>query len=215
MKKLAHFLLTGMLPRSPIFTTAEVADACGVSVSVASRDLALMAAEGAVTKVRRGLWALTGHPDFSPHAVVPYLFAGEGQAYVSLLSALNLTGMIEQVPRRVQLVSVMRRADLQTPVAVYEIHTVAAPLYGGFKPYGSLARFDLATPEKALFDTLYLSAQKGRRFRHLPELTIPPDFSGTELAEWVDRIQNVLLRRAVQHRWELLAAGQTGAAPNA
>jgi len=211
---LAHFLLTDMLPRSPIFTTAEVADACGVSISVASRDLAQMAAAGTVTKVRRGLWALTGHPDFSPHAVVPYLFAGEGQAYVSLLSALNLIGMIEQVPRRVQVVSAMRRADLQTPVAAYEIHTVAAPLYGGFKPYGSLAQFDLATPEKALFDTLYLSAQRGRRFRHLPELTIPRDFSEAELAEWIDRIQNVLLQRAVRHRWELLAVSQTGATPH-
>lgn len=215
MKKLAHFLLTEMLPRSPIFTTAEVADACSVSVPVASRDLALMAAEGTVTRVRRGIWALTGHPDFSPHAVVPFLFTGEGQAYVSLLSALNLTGMIEQVPRRVQLVSATRRADLHTSVAVYEIHTVAAPLYGGFKPYGKLDQFDLATPEKALFDTLYLSAQKGRRFRHLPELTIPPDFSDAEVTRWVDRIQNVLLRRCVMHRWELLAASrQTGSTPH-
>jgi predicted transcriptional regulator of viral defense system len=205
MKKVASAILTEQVPRSPIFTTADAARTAGVSNQGASRSLAGMADAGMITRVRRGLWAITGHPDFSPYAVVPHLVSDDDAAYVSLLSALNLHGMIEQFPRRVQVISTARRPDLETPVGTFEFHRLATPLYGGFAPYGTLRQFDLATPEKALFDLLYLSAQKGRRFVHLPELTTSSDFSTAEVEKWIERIENVLLRQAVRKRWESLA----------
>jgi hypothetical protein len=82
---------------------------------------------------------------------------------------------------------------------------MAEPLIGGFEPYGTLQQFDLATPEKALFDVLYLSAQKGRRFAHLPELTLPDGFTASAVDGWIARIGNVLLRGAVRERWADLA----------
>jgi len=207
MNKVAGAVLREQMPRSPIFTTADAARAAGAANQDASRSLARMADEGLVTQVRQGLWALTGHPDFSPYAVVPYLVPDDAEAYVSLLSALNLHGMIEQFPRRVQVVTTARRADLETPVGSFEFHQMAAPLIGGFAPHGTLRQFDLAMPEKALFDLLYLSAQKGRRFAHLPELTLPESFSAKQVDEWIERIGNALLRRAVRERWERLAEG--------
>ena len=204
MKKVARAILAEQLPRSPLFTTEEAARLADVTNQEASRSLSGLADEGAVTRVRRGLWALTGHPDFSPFAVVPHLVSEGQEAYVSLLSALNLHGMIEQVPRRIQVVATARRADLETPVGTFEFHRVAEPLFGGFEPHGSLRQFDLATPEKALFDILYLSAQKGRRFGHLPELTLPGDFSRDAVEGWIERIENVLLRRAIEDRWREL-----------
>lgn len=205
MSRIVRAILSKQLPRSPIFTTSEAAKTAGVSSQEASRSLGRLASEGGLTRVRRGLWALTTHPDFSPFAVVPHLVSDDDAAYVSLLSALNLHGMIEQVPRRVQIISTARRANLETPVATFEFHQIADPLFGGFAPYGTLRQFDLATPEKALFDTLYLSMQKGNRFTHWPELEFPATFSTKKLLAWLDRIQNVLLRQAVQARWEQVA----------
>jgi predicted transcriptional regulator of viral defense system len=204
MNKVAGAILREQLPRSPIFTTADAARAAGVAVQDASRSLSRMAEDGLVTAVRQGLWALTGHPDFSPYAVVPRLVPDDAEAYVSLLSALNLHGMIEQFPRRIQVVTTARRTDLETPVGSFEFHRMAGPLISGFAPYGTLRQFDLATPEKALFDLLYLSAQKGRRFGHLPELTLPDGFAASEVDGWIERIGNVLLRGAVRERWEAL-----------
>jgi predicted transcriptional regulator of viral defense system len=66
-------------PLEPVFTTAEVAERAGVALSNASRDLSELAKAGMVVRVRRGLWAVEVHPDFSTYAVVPHLFAkGQG-----------------------------------------------------------------------------------------------------------------------------------------
>lgn len=205
MNTVASAILRDLMPRSPIFTTSDAARTAGVTNQDASRSLAGMADAGMITRVRRGLWAFTGHPDFSPYAVVPHLVSDDDAAYVSLLSALNLHGMIEQFPRRVQVISTARRPNLETPVGTFEFHRLATPLFGGYEPYGALRQFDFATPEKALFDLLYLSAQKGRRFGHLPELTTSSGFRTADVEEWIERIENVLLREAVRKRWEILA----------
>jgi predicted transcriptional regulator of viral defense system len=75
-----------------------------------------------VTRIKRGLWAVTRHPDFSPFALVPYLFAHGQKGYVSLLTALNLHGMIEQIPRSIQIATT-QRPRLKTPVATFEVNS--------------------------------------------------------------------------------------------
>jgi predicted transcriptional regulator of viral defense system len=190
-----------ILPVSPVFTTAEVAHAAGVQVSNASRDLAHLEDDGMIVRIRRGLWGVPHHPDFSPYAVVPHLFSGGETGYVSLLSALNLHGMIEQIPRTVQVVTTRQRADLETPVARYEFHKIQADLFGGFGPYRGMGSFDIATPAKAFVDVLYLSMRKGQRFAHLPEVEFTEAFSWAEMRHWVNRIDLAPLRAAVRERW--------------
>ena len=120
MKKVVQIVWSELLPLSPVFTTREVARRAGVALSNASRDLAELEKNGMLVRVRRGLWAVLGHPDFSPYAVVPHLFAEQPSGYVSLLSALNLHGMMEQIPRVVQIATTVQRPKLQTPVGAYE-----------------------------------------------------------------------------------------------
>ncbi len=132
----------------------------------------------------------------SPHWLLP---GDEG--YVSLLSALNLHGMIEQIPRVVHVVAARQRRSLVTSVAKYEFHQVQPDLFDGFGPYRHTGNFDIATPTKALFDTLYLSVRKGQRFAHLPELELPDAFSSDEMDEWIGRIAMDSLQRAVCDRW--------------
>jgi predicted transcriptional regulator of viral defense system len=206
MKKVAQVIWNELLPVSPVFTTAEVAERAGVALSNASRDLVELQQSGMLVRVRRGLWAVQGHPDFSPYAVVPHLFADRPGGYVSLLSALNLHGMMEQIPRVVHVVTTGQRPRLRTRVGTYEFYRIAPKLFGGYGLYRRTGSFDIATPEKALFDTLYFSARRGRRFAALPELEVLGSFSPSEIEHWIERIDHPPLRTAVRDRWADVAS---------
>lgn len=201
MKYVGEFLWKSVLPLSPVFTTAELADAAEMHQSNASRDLSILAGRGLITRIKRGLWADTRHPDFSPYVVVPYLFKDGDAGYVSLLSAMNLHGMIDQIPRVIQIVTRRQRADLKTPVGIYEFHVLNPNLFGGHEPYNQLGTFDIASPAKALFDALYLSARRKRRFAYLPEVELVSDFSEEEMQSWIQRIDHPPLRIGVDARW--------------
>ena len=213
MRQAAITIWNELMPRSPVFTTAEVAESGSMALASASRGLAKLEEERMVTRVRRGLWAITTHPDFSPYAVVPHLFRDGEEGYVSLLSALNLHGMIEQIPPVVQVVTTTQRARLKTPVATYEFHQIQSGLFEGFGPYRQTGNFDIATPEKALFDTMYLAARKGRRFAHLPEVELPESFSSSDVEAWIALVDHDPLRHAITTRWKSLvqSARRSGA----
>lgn len=204
MSNITKTLLDTIFPATPVFTTAEVAEAADVHLSNASTRLRKLADEGMLVRVRRGLWAMPSHPDFSPYAVVPHLFDADEAGYVSLLSALHLHGMIEQIPQVVHIMTTRQRGDLSTPVGTYEFHKIQPELYGGYEPYDRMWSFQIARPEKALFDVCYLAERKGKRFSHLPELTLPKDFDPEEFRTWVDRINYDRLRTAVRRRAENL-----------
>ena len=210
MNRVARVIWNELLPRSPVFNTAEVAERACVTLSNASRDLKDLERHGMVTHVRRGLWAVPSHPDFSPYAVIPHLFGDSQAGYVSLLSALNLQGMIEQIPRAVHVVTTLQRPALKTPVGTYVFHRIEEVLFGGFTAYRRTGSFDIATPEKAVFDTLYFSARKGRRFAALPEVELPTKFSARDVERWIGLISYALLRTAVRRRWQALSRRAAG-----
>lgn len=205
MKQAAKVIWNQLLPSSPVFSTSVVAALTGSAASNVSRDLGKLEDEGMITRIKRGVWAVVHHPDFSAYAVVPHLFKGEEAGYVSLLSALSLHGMIDQIPQVVQVMTTRQRSQLRTPVGTYEFHQMQAELFDGFGPYRGMGNFDIATPEKALFDTMYLSARKGRRFAHLPEIEMPTGLSPTEVEEWIRRVAHEPLRLAIVERWQRLA----------
>jgi predicted transcriptional regulator of viral defense system len=200
MNRIDEVVFKTLVPRSPVFTTKEVVTHAKIRLDVAARALSNLASRGLLTRVMRGMWADMRHPDFSPYAVVPHLLQGD-EGYVSLLSALNLHGMIEQIPRAIHIVVDRQRRAIATNVGRYEFHKLSRELIGGHEPYGRLGRFELATPAKALFDTLYYSARKGRRFLRLPELELPPGFRRREVDLWIGRISDRTLRDGVKERW--------------
>lgn len=205
MNKVAKVIWNELVPVSPVFTTAEVTRRAGMTLANASRELRNLEGHGVVTRVRRGLWAVPAHPDFSPYAVVPHLFSESATGYVSLLSALSLHGMIEQIPSVVHIITTSQRPPVRTPVARYAFFRIEETLFAGFTPYRRTGNFDLAMAEKAVFDTLYFSARKGRRFSHLPEVELPPGFSPREVERWIARVRHAPLRTAVERRWAELA----------
>lgn len=155
-----------------IFTTREFANRGGVSMSAAAKRLARLSKKGHLTKVTKGVWANTAHPYFHPLSCVPYLL-GKEQGYVSFLTALHLHGVISQIPKTIQIATTGRGRVLESPVGRYEFFQIKPELMTqGSEWSESRLPYLIATAEKALVDTFYLSTRKNRRFSRLPELDV-------------------------------------------
>ena len=193
--------------RTVVFTTAEVARATDTTPSLASRALSRLAKNRLLTRVVRGLWADTKNSRFSPYVVVPYLVGRDAHAegcYVSFVSALSLNGMISQIPGAIHVAVARQRRSLNTPVAQYQFHQIDRDLMDGFADGDRYGRFQLATPAKALFDTLYVASRRGRSFARLPEVDLPRSVTNAEMQRWIGRITLPMLRAAVDARWQEL-----------
>jgi predicted transcriptional regulator of viral defense system len=178
----------------PVFTTREAAALWRGAQTSASRRLGSLEEAGLVRRIQRGLWALD--PSIEPAVVAPYLTAPL-PSYVSLFSALAEHGMIEQIPRQISLASLARPRRIVTSLGVFVVHRLAPELFGGFRGTGSSGY--LATPEKALFDLVYVRAAAGSR-AFLPELTLPAHFDRAEFGRWSSRIESRRLRTLVTRR---------------
>lgn len=175
----------------PIIETREAAVRLGLSISRASQLLHSLEGSGLSRRLRRGLWAL--HSDVDPFSIPQYL-TSPLPAYVSLWSALARHGMIEQVPRQIYVASLDRTRKVVTSVGTYSIHHLAPELFDGYN--GSDENGYLATPEKALFDTVYLRTPRGGQVL-LPELELPEGFQEDKLEEWTSRVARPRLRTLV------------------
>lgn len=178
----------------PVLTSGEAAARWKASRRTTGHRLKTMEEAGLVRRLRPGLWALD--PDIRPFAVVPYLTAPY-PAYVSLWSALAHHGLIEQVPRRVSVVSLSHPRKIETAIATFDVHQLTPGLFGGYA--GSERGGYVACAEKAVFDTVYVRAAAGGR-AYFPELHLPRNFDRRELRRWADRIESPRLRTLVLRR---------------
>jgi len=189
--------------RRPVVTTREASVALGLDPSAATHALTRLAEAGLVRRLRHGLWQV-GAGTLDPLLVLPAL-TQPYPSYVSLWSALFGHGMIEQIPRSVYAVSLGRARSISTEAGEFHVHHVAPDLYGGAEGGASLLA-GTATPEKALFDTVYLlSARSGTV--SLPELELPDGFDATEEWWWVDRIPAGRLRTMVSRELDRILVG--------
>ena len=155
-----------------IFTTSDYANYSSISMPAASKRLLRLAEKKLLTRITKGLWANTSHPYFHPLACVPYLL-GKEQGYVSFLTVLHLHGLISQIPKTLQIATTGHARTLDSPVGHYEFLQIKPELMKqGTKWSDTHLPYLMATAEKALIDTLYLSTRKNRRFARLPEVDI-------------------------------------------
>jgi predicted transcriptional regulator of viral defense system len=178
----------------PIITTAEAATRWRVEEGTARRRLRSIVEAGLARRLRRGLWTLD--PEMDPFLVPPFLTAPL-PAYVSFSSALHRHGLIEQIPRQISIASLDRSRRVVTSAGAYAIHHLAPGVFGGFR--GSQAAGYLATPEKAIFDSVYIRAAAGSR-AYFPELSLPKGFDDSKAQGWVGRIESPRLRTLVDRR---------------
>lgn len=176
----------------PVLRTADVMARFNVDKSHASNLMARLAESGHAVRIKRGLWVLPDGVD--PMVLAEYL-AAPFPSYISLQSALYYHGMISQIPAVTFVISVARTRLYRTPLGTYSIHHVHPSFFFGFESVGGIK---VATPEKALFDVLYLGPAKSRLFSSLPELEFPDGFN-------FDRAEQIIERIAFQGRRTLVA----------
>lgn len=181
----------------PSLRTADAAAALELSPSGASVTLARLARAGLIKRVRNGTWWLGDGPD---PLRLPEFLTAPLPSYVSLLSALSIHGMIEQLPQVTYAVSLARTQVIKTSVGVVSVHHIDPELFGGFVTLPSAVK--VATPEKALFDLAYLSGGRSRRFAALPELELPRRFRRSELRRWLARVTSRRARTLTSRRLE-------------
>ena len=179
----------------PYLTTREAVAALRVSASSASRTLRTLSAHGLTERVRHGLWRFA---EQSPDArLVAAEVTRPYPAYISFASALAAHGAIDQIPREISLASLSRPKRVRTARGNFVVHRLAPEVFGGFEVKGDVA---VATPEKAIFDFVYVTQASGDNRQRLPELDLPASFSRRSIDGWVKRISSRRLRRPVADR---------------
>jgi len=185
----------------PIFTTFELATISGKSQSTVTQSLNYLESQGVIFKIYRGVWGEVGSDRISPYTLIPFLLPSS-RAYVSFISALHLYGIIEQIPQVITVAATSHTKIIKTSIGTYAIHRIAPWFFDGFTWYKGTENFLIAEPEKALIDSLYLSACKKNQFVYFPELQFTGSFSFRKAEEWVKRISNSRIRVNVQKKLE-------------
>ena len=184
----------------PVITTEDAALRLKASVSAATRALTRMERAGLLRKLRRGFWSLD--PDLEPLSLPEYLTAPH-PAYVSFYTALFRHGVISQIPQIIYVASSSPTRLIVTSVGTYSIHQLVPEMFAGFTTVpGTTIR--LATPEKALVDTLYLACARSHVFGRLPEVELGPKFRVREARRWAAQVPATYRRTMVQSRLEAL-----------
>ena len=185
---------------TPAVESRDVAALLQVSTSNATTILRRLAAEGMIIHLSRGRWLVNEKID---RLALPELISAPYPAYISLQSALFHHGMIEQIPSVIYAVTPARPRRLRTPLGTISYHHMPPELFRGFElSSGSDAK--IATPEKALFDLVYLAPGRSRVFSKLPELTVPGRFRWKLLKEYTARVKSPERRAFIAERLEIL-----------
>jgi predicted transcriptional regulator of viral defense system len=177
----------------PFLTTQEAALILAVSTPSATQLLRGLADRGLIGHVRHGHWSLDASPKpiaYASWVTVPL------PSYVSIHTALYQHGMIQQIPSVIYVVSLAKTQRIESRIGTYSVHQIAPTLFGGYDEQGEIR---MATPEKAVFDFLYLSRGRSNLFAGLPEVEIPPGFRSQRVTFWVERVPDKAVRARVSN----------------
>ena len=197
---LAHLRALG----KPVVTTDEAALVLRAERSAATHTLKRLATAGLLRPVRHGLWATDLNLD--PLLLPEYLTA-PFPSYLSFQSALFFHGMVSQIPTVIYVASLAQTRKVRTSLGTFSIHRVAPSFFGGYEIVKT-SGLRLATPEKALLDTLYLAPARSRLFAHLPEVELPEHFDLGRISYWVRRIPAGPRRKSVEQRLDAVLMAQ-------
>lgn len=180
----------------PTFLTKEAATLLSVSANYAAIILMRLANEHAIVHLARGRWAYDNSVD---PLLLPNVLSYPMMSYISLYSALYYHGMIDQIPSVVFAISNGKTKIFHTPLGTVSLHKIKSELFTGYETYGNHSLL-MATPEKALFDTLYLFPTKSHGFKSLTELDISHDFNPAAFEPWFNLINNKGRRALIESK---------------
>lgn len=187
---------------APIVTTSEAATTLNMSPTATVHALGRLASAGLVRSVRHGVWYV-GLGPIDTLTVLPVL-TRPYPSYMSVWSALFNHGMIDQIPRAVYAVSMGRAKKVRSAGTTFDVHHMCPALFDGYSG-ATGTRAGVATPEKALFDTVYLLASRSADMS-LPELELPDGFDAGAVWAWVELIEGRRLQTIVSRQLRQLFA---------
>lgn len=185
---------------APTFFTKEAASILGVSANHATIILSRLAKQNTIVRITRGRWAYSC--DVNP-LLLPNILASPMMAYISLYSALYHHGMIDQIPSTVFAISNGKTKLFTTPLGKISIHSINPGLFIGYETYGKNSLL-MATPEKALFDTLYLMPAKSNLFKRLTEIELPENFRFSLLQKWLRKVKHKSRRLLIEKNMQVI-----------
>lgn len=186
----------------PTFFTKEAASVLGASTSHASTILSRLAKQKTVVRLARGRWA---YSHFVDPLLLPNVLVSPMMSYISLYSALYYHGMIDQIPSTIFAITNGKTKLFKTPLGKISIHSINPFLFTGYEVYGKNSLL-MATPEKALFDTLYLMPAKSNLFKRLTEIDLPENFRFSSFKEWLKQVKNKSRRILIEKKITELTA---------
>ena len=191
-----------------VFTTHELKAISGKSLSTTTQALNHLERQGLILKIYRGIWAESEVERLSPYLIIPFLFPRQ-RAYVSFISALHLHGIIEQIPQVITLASTSHTRTMQTKLGTFAVHQITPLFFKGFDWYKETGSFLIAEPEKALIDSLYLSAHKKKQLGYFPEMRFPKTFSFRKAREWAEAVPDPKARSYIRKRLKTILKKRT------
>lgn len=184
----------------PVFQTSDAAAYLKIRNDHASQLLARLASAGHLINLRRGVWTIPGKTD---RLALPQILTAPFPSYVSMQTALYYHGMVSQIPTIVYAATIGRTRRFPTPLGMVSAHHLQPAFFFGFEVVGDQG-IQIATPEKALLDILYLRPAKSKLFCALPELELPSKFKIAESRRMIRRIPSHRRRTLVSQGFEAL-----------
>jgi hypothetical protein len=130
--------------------------------------------KGQLLRLKRGVYKFAER-SVDDLAVAPYLYE---PSYISLESALQIHGLLPDIPAVVTSVTTVTPNTFTTPMGVYSFSRIDTSLFFGFSSVldeTSGLAYRLALPEKAILDWIYIRKIKEPREQRLEMNSIKRD----------------------------------------
>lgn len=144
---------------SPVLNLDKLASRLGTSELVVRRALLRSARRGLVEHFARKIFINLLARDFSGRELVNVL---RPQSYISLETVLRDSGVISQTPATITCVTTGAPRTFSSRSVSITFKHITPELYWGFQQRRTLyGTYNIADPEKALLDWIYLQRKKG------------------------------------------------------
>lgn len=149
--------------------------------------------KGYIERMRRGIYMFRDNELRDPFIIAGFIYKN---SYVSIESALNSLGIIPDIPFAVTCVSLAKTKTFRIKnYGVFLYQHIKSELFFGFSTIrvGENYSYNIATPEKALFDYFYLKGGKQDNplgFLEEMRLTPYPAFNYREFGKWAELVSS-------------------------
>ena len=157
-------------------------------------------------RLKRGIYKLSDFEIEEPFILANFIYS---PSYISLETALNYYSLIPDIPFQITSVTTLKTNNFDIKnYGVFSYSHIQPDLFFGYETIRGDKEYiyNIALPEKALFDYLYLSSKKvklSNDFINGLRLSIPDNFDWKKIKKWLkgarlDNKFNALIEQLIQ-----------------